>query len=348
MPPVVNKRKREGIQLCKVYEPGKKLKFSDVILEPKLDGYRCIARVENKTARLLTSTGLPHNNVDHIIDQLEAAAAEYPHYCDNIVLDGELLHDDLPFDVAGGILRKSTEKDERSKGFTFWVWDCLPITEFDAKTCTHSLLARKGRMDIALQNIAIAYNATTHPRNYVLPVSYSYGTLETIEPRAQAMVQGGYEGIIIKDMNSLYEYRKSGVWLKWKPRLTTEGWKEMHEGDLAIVGAVEGRGKQKGMLGALVTRGYLQEDGNISPEPNGSTKEINTEVGTGFTDAERKALWERFHNGTLLGVIIEVKYTELSKDGALRSPSFSRLREDKERLDPEPEFDLLGGEPITV
>ena len=45
--PVVNKRKRQGLQLCNVFNPVKPPKWGQVILEPKLDGYRCIARVEN-------------------------------------------------------------------------------------------------------------------------------------------------------------------------------------------------------------------------------------------------------------------------------------------------------------
>ena len=44
--PVVVRRKREGIQLCKVYDPKKPPKFREVYLEPKLDGIRGIVVVK--------------------------------------------------------------------------------------------------------------------------------------------------------------------------------------------------------------------------------------------------------------------------------------------------------------
>ena len=86
--PVINKRKREGIQLCKVYDPAKPPKWRRAIFERKLDCYRCLARIKDGKAELITSTGLPHWNVGHIARELENAAL-LSKRLDNIVLDGE-------------------------------------------------------------------------------------------------------------------------------------------------------------------------------------------------------------------------------------------------------------------
>lgn len=76
--------------------------------------------------------------------------------------------------------------------------------------------------------------------------------------------------------------------------------------DAIIEGAVVGKGKHAGRLGALITN--------------------RGRVGTGFTDAERSALWAQLP--TLYGMVIEVTAMESLASGKLRHPRFARLRED--------------------
>ena len=89
--PVVVRRKREGIQLCKVYDPKKPPKFREVYLEPKLDGIRGIVVVKDGKAIAYSSTGLPHYNVGHILKIFEESAVLYPALVDNRTFDGEFL-----------------------------------------------------------------------------------------------------------------------------------------------------------------------------------------------------------------------------------------------------------------
>ncbi len=83
----------------------------------------------------------------------------------------------------------------------------------------------------------------------------------------------------------------------------------------------EGMGKYTGMLGALQCQGEFK---NI---------EVYSGVGTGFTEEQRKDIWERREK--LSGTIVEIEYldiTNLDKNGryfSLRSPSFKCLRIDK-------------------
>jgi len=327
--PVVNKRKREGIQLCKVYDPAKPPKWEEAFFEPKRNGYRCITLVQNGKAELLTSTGLPHWNVDHIRAELEKAAVLYPATCDNTMLDGEVMHDSLDFDTAGGILRKH-EPDERSLGFYYHVWDCMGADEFIKKECSRPLVNRK--MILGLTILSIKESGSIYVS---LNPSFRGKLSEIVEYAKKFVIEMGEEGVVAKDVQGLYQFRKSGVWLKWKPKFLEDGLiQNMHDADMTIIGAVEGRGKHKGKLGALKIFGYLYDDGNIGTEPpyDGAEEAITvtSEAGTGFTDAQRTEMWQWHLDGTLNGRVVEIKYENVTKDYSLHHPVFFRMRPDKE------------------
>lgn len=325
--PVVVKRKREGIQLCLVYEPGKKTNPKHFYMEPKFDGIRGIVIIRNNSAgqvtvEALTSTGLPVYNVGHIKDALAAAALANPQIVNNRVLDGEFLNPEIGFDATSGLCRKFTH-DPAALGINFYVWDRLSLLQFDDKICNEPLWHRKS----SLQEILFSID---HPQ--VIEVEYVKGTTheEIVDTVARYKARGN-EGIVIKDVDGLYEFRKSKAWLKWKPELENGQVKDAKEGDFTIVGAAEGRGKHAGRLGALMIRGSLQADGNISENLDGpAEQEISGEVGTGFNDEQRELFWGWHSVGALVGRVVEVKYQELSKDGSVRFPVFYRLREDKQ------------------
>jgi ATP-dependent DNA ligase len=325
--PVVNKRKREGIQLCKVYDPAKPPKWEEAYFEPKRNGYRCIARVKEGKAELLTSTGLPHWNVDHIKADLEKAAAVCPVVCDDIMLDGEVMHDSLDFDTAGGILRKH-EPDERALGFYYHTWDMMSVEDFDRKQCALVLEERKK----LLTNVVLLVKDAGG--KYVTLNPCFRGKLrEIVEHAKHFVIDLGEEGIVSKDVKGLYQFRKSGVWLKWKPKFLEDGLiQDMHDGDLRVTGAKEGRGKNAGMLGRLELEGYLLSDGNISPDPpdDEPAVKVTAGCGTGPTDAERIQMWKWFHEGTLVGRVVEVKFENVTKDMSLHHPVYFRFRPDKD------------------
>jgi DNA ligase-1 len=123
----------------------------------------------------------------------------------------------------------------------------------------------------------------------------------------QQAIAGGYEGIMIKDPDAVYECRRTTAWLKSKPFI---------EITLEVKDVEIGTGKNQGRLGALVCQG--QDDG----------REISVNVGSGFTDDLRNNIWA--DRNAVIGNMVEIRADAITQnqDGtySLRFPRFLRFR----------------------
>ena len=122
-------------------------------------------------------------------------------------------------------------------------------------------------------------------------------------------IDKGYEGIMIKPVDGVYECRRSSLWLKVKPFI---------EVSLKVVAVEEGTGRNVGKLGALIVEGT--DDGKF----------IKTNVGSGLTDEERDEFWK--DSKSLIGQVIEVRADAITQNQdavneySLRFPRFMKFR----------------------
>jgi DNA ligase-1 len=125
----------------------------------------------------------------------------------------------------------------------------------------------------------------------------------------QEAIDGGYEGIMIKDLEAPYECKRSVAWLKLKPYI---------EVSLTVIAVEEGTGRNLGKLGALICEGV--DDG----------KAIRVNVGSGFSDSNRNNYW--LAREQVVGQIVEVRADAATKSQdseetwSLRFPRFLRFR----------------------
>ena len=264
-------------------------------LTEKLNGVRATYYKGNLIAR----SGDIFTGLDHIVKTLSSLGEEY-------VFDGELtlknkggLSDNEAFRTATGIINSDAE-DKTEICFT--VFDVLSEQEFDKG---ESFLPYKGRREI----LYILDEQLNSDCVRILPVLYSGTDQDMIWFLLDQMVKQDKEGLMVNLDVPYKRARHKGI-LKVK---------RFYSMDLPVVGFEEGEGRLAGYLGSLVV----------------SYKGNDVSVGSGFSDYQRKTLWE--NRSSLIGTLCEVKYKEISSDkstGAesLQFPVFVRLRTDKSEV----------------
>ena len=122
-------------------------------------------------------------------------------------------------------------------------------------------------------------------------------------------IDKGFEGIMVKPVNGIYECKRSTLWLKVKPFI---------EVSLTVKATEEGTGRNVGKLGALIVEG------------KDSGKFIKTNVGSGLSDTDRETFWKA--KDKLIGQVVEVRADAITQnqnakdEWSLRFPRFLRFR----------------------
>lgn len=289
-------------------------------LEPKLDGVRVLMVVQGiklaARATCYSRNGKPFENFSHIEDQILRNILEITEAPNNIqsitsnalvngfVLDGEIVGNSFQ-----ELMRQARRKEDvQAEDSVFHVFDIIPLEDFN-RGYWNAQLSKRIELLEALKSVI-----DTLPNVELLP--HIEVDLDTHEGKAhferycKSMVNAGFEGAMIKDLNAPYVCKRSTFWMKYKPTITV---------DLQIVGVEEGTGRNLGRLGALVCCGV--DDG----------KEITVNVGSGFSDDEREEFWAL--RALLLGRTVEILADAITQnqDGtySLRFPRFLRFRDDK-------------------
>jgi len=101
------------------------------------------------------------------------------------------------------------------------------------------------------------------------------GDLKALEGFFEEAIQDGCEGLLIKDLQSVYQAGSRGFsWIKWKREYRSELTDTI---DLTVVGAFHGRGRRAGKYGAFLLAAY-DEEADIF--------RTACKCGTGFTDED--------------------------------------------------------------
>ena len=270
------------------------------LVEPKLDGVRCLTVVDfqNHTVVQYTRNGKVLENFTHITDGLLDVIQDIGR---SYVIDGEVVSNSFQ-DLMKQVHRKDNVQAQDAKLMAF---DIIPLVEFKQGK---SVLGQKRRSEL-LKTFAKVFEQI----GCVEIVPQKTFDLDVMTDEIEfkdynkEMVEAGYEGIMIKDPDAKYECKRSTSWLKQKPFI---------EVSLEVKAIEEGTGRNVGRLGALVCSG--RDDG----------KDIAVNVGSGFSDDNRIEFWDS--RDSLPGQIVEVRADAITQnqDGSysLRFPRFLRFR----------------------
>jgi len=283
------------------HETGKGIIIEDSIsypvrIEPKLDGLRCIAVKNNGEVTLFTRSGSVLETLPRIKGLLENAT------WDNFVLDAEVMGADWN-ETASVAMSYKRGKDD--SGMVLHVFDAMTFDDWREQESTLNL---SDRTELASELVA-KVNSTS----VVTVDGKTVNNMKELLTFYNDCMEDGYEGIMLKDLNSKYAFKRSKAVLKMKPVTTYEG---------VIVGHYEGNvgSKREGMWGGF----------NVVM-PNG----VVTRVGGGYTDALKAEI--DIDPDSYLGKIVEVEGQPdpmtadgLTRDGKVRFPVFTRFRDPRD------------------
>jgi len=264
-------------------------------LSEKYDGIRCIWTGRELVARPAKRGGLMKGKIFSYVPQWFMNIL--PKGCS---LDGELWMGRGRFQEISGISNMKPNKkvtqenlDELWKDIQFMVFD-LP----HLKGVPFTLRLEE------LKKVVDSIKISQHDSPIKIPILNQVKDLDHLQELYKQYTNGGAEGIMLREPNSLYETKRSKLLLKMKIGDDAE----------AIVLEYElGKGKYNGLLGAL----KCDFKGKI------------VRIGTGFTDLMRTEYNQEDSKYYIpIGSIVNFSYMELTNDGIPRHPVFRGVRHD--------------------
>jgi bifunctional non-homologous end joining protein LigD len=280
------------------------LRSGEWVFERKLDGLRCLAVRSGSHVELLSRNRLPFGArfvaIRHAVEALPI---------DDLVLDGEM----VAFDAKGRTSFSLLQSPDRDVPPTYCVFDLVRLLGSD--TTPLPLTERRALLQRALSGAP--------PTIEVVP---------QLKGDASGLLQeacdAGWEGLVAKRASSPYRSGRTGDWRKLKCSSRQE---------LVVGGWTDPSGSRTG-FGALLV-GYYDADGGLR---------YAGRVGTGFDARDLRTIYRellrletreppfadappgRGVHWAAPALVAEVNFTEWTRDGRLRHPSFLGLREDKD------------------
>ena len=273
------------------------------LIEYKFDGVRVITIVKDGKATMYSRNGKVLENFPHILKAIDKIELE------DCMLDAEVMSEDFQ-----ALMKQVTRKgDVKTEDAYLAIFDALPLEEWEEGKGKLDTLTRKkyltGLFSYSYLNLLQINKITC-----IEIVEFEFVDLDTNDGQTkfaemnEEALKHGYEGLMIKPIQGLYENKRSSAWLKVKPLI---------EVTLKVVAINEGEGKAKGKCGAIVAEG----------EDDGKCYRVN--VGTGLSDKQRKEFWEQ--RDELIGQLVEIQadmstQNQKGDDWSLRFPRFKTFR----------------------
>lgn len=275
--------------LAHKYNERKKNVVYPCLVQPKLNGVRCLAtKVDETTVEYTSRGGKYYKTLDHltpaILEMLDVGET----------LDGEIFNKDLEFEEITSIVRNESEDKGRDQ-LQYHVYD-FPTIEGGFHNRFTQLMARTNLMNSS-KNVVLVKTVPAKAEDEVMKF---HGMCN----------RNGYEGTIIRNFEGEYKFKnRSADLLKLK---------DFHDDEFKVVGVREGAGKFEGV--AIFTC-QTKPDVPVSKDDPHSSFEVVPKGTTG----QRKEYFE--NASSYIGKMLTVRYQVLSQYGVPLFPVGVAFRE---------------------
>jgi ATP-dependent DNA ligase len=273
--------------LCYPFEEKRLKKWNTAVLvQPKLDGVRCLAYCARDYVELYSSTGEPIFSVPHIERDLKTWSKNST-FEEPIILDGELYEHGKPFEEINSVV--SRRVNFLTSSMQFHIFDIASKDiQGDRWLKFRGKLWPFVKLGNSLKLVETEFIEKPSP-DQILTIMNRY-------------CDEGYEGIIVRHIANIWKPSRSTYVMKFKPKKS-----DIYK----ITGYVEEvsiDGEPKGALGAL----WL------------SSGEEEFRVGSGFTRSQREVYWELREE--LVGKYCKINYQHTTPGrGVPRFPVFVEI-----------------------
>ena len=290
------------------------------VIQYKIDGYRLnVHKNDHGQVQICTRSGIPVNGYT----RLKKEVAEY--LPNGFVYDGEMVSPKLFQWIEQNMLRDTDEKiadrslfqetmknvfsHEIDKEGIFNIFDVVKISEWESQNASETY---ENRILTLNQNIKPIVAMDEVTQITVVPTSRVFyknnpDDLAEVVRIFHKFLSWGWEGLMIKSVDSAYEWKRTKNLLKLKL---------MDTADLEVLSVIEGSGMGAGAVGKLVC----------------DYKGTKLNIGTGRMTMEEKINFLK-HPNQIIGKTIEVSYQaeSIGKNGepVLDFALYKQMRDDK-------------------
>ncbi len=289
----------------------------DWLFEIKWDGYRALAFIRSGKVRLISRNDKSFNQM---FPNVVAALKKIK---ENVILDGEIVV--INEQGKSEFQRMQRYQKIPDTSLLYYVFDLLYQDGEDLRELP--LVERKERLELLLAPLKKTC------------IRYSDHVKKTGVRFFLEAKKHGLEGILAKNALSTYESGRSSNWLKIKTSMRQE---------MVIAGFTKPKGSRThfgALLLGVYSEGELHYVGLVGTGFSHATLESLTKKfkplirkTNPFVDLPKKLDGATFLKPRLVG---EISFTEWTKDGSLRHPTFLGLRVDKKAVEVKKERDWI-------
>lgn len=296
---------------CETDEEFEELTSDEIIAEYKYDGVRSIGIYDDGKLTFYSREGKIFDYCDGLFEEDFQKIREHLGY--DFIIDGEQDSGKTWEDTMNA--RKSTNLSAKND-LKIRAYFLMPLEDWKNKSCNLTMLQNRTQLieicnALNLDRISVAKGKIVKGVSAVKEFC-----AEVTTPGFEGM-EKGYEGLILKKLNAVYEWDRKMSWCKVK---------NFYDVDCQIVELLPGNPGTRlaNTIGRVRVRGYVE-----------SGEYIESLVGSGFDDKTRDDMRDNPHNW--LNSVIVVQYQEVTKGKkggktqipSLRFGTFVRQRFDK-------------------
>ena len=298
------------VQLANTYKPDKKYKNAQWIESPKLDGLRCVSLRLNEAWKCYSRKGHEFYTVNHVLTDLEYLYHRYGY----TFFDGELYKHGLKFEeIQGPVMAFKTGQ---AVGIEYHTFVCGQAEDF---------LNGVDNMEMTM--------GIDEDTEWIKVVDQDIIYTKDIYDRLERSFDLGYEGIMLRDPERLYDFKRSDAIIKVKKGLDA-GSSEEIVSDCVVTDIVVDDFPV--VVEATMEPGDKLEDAEVRKVLETKTLLVKLwvlqqdgtpcKVGSGFDLAFRYKYTE--FPEEIIGKVVEIRHQKWGKNGRMRFPRLERVRED--------------------